>query len=147
MDFYIGTSRDGVNFDKSWIHARRPFVPRGGGWSFDKDGAKPPSQTVTHDGEHWIFYTRMNERHYNRGRDLKIALAKLRLDGFVCLRAGDEPGVVVTRPFELEGGTLRVNVDASGGDPPAGGKVRVEVLGCNRSALRANPEGCGSLPR
>ncbi len=122
MDFYIGTSRDGVDFDKSWIHARRPFVPRGGAGSFDKDGVKPPSQIVTYKDEHWIYYAGMSERHYSRGRDLKIALAKLRLDGFVCLRAGDEPGVVVTRPFKLEGGTLQVNIDASRGE------VRVEVL-------------------
>ena len=30
IDFYIGTSRDGVNFDKSWIYSRKPFVERGG---------------------------------------------------------------------------------------------------------------------
>ena len=29
MDFYFGVSRDGRNFDKSWIHARKPLVPRG----------------------------------------------------------------------------------------------------------------------
>lgn len=115
MDFYIGTSRDGINFDKSWIYARKPLVPRGPAGSFDKDGIKPPSQIVTYNDEHWIFYGGMSERHYSIGRDMKIGLAKLRLDGFICLEAKDKPGTIVTKPFKLEGDTLQVNVDASGG--------------------------------
>ncbi|MHC4179998.1 MAG: 3-keto-disaccharide hydrolase, partial [Planctomycetota bacterium] len=75
LDFYIGTSRDGVNFDKSWIYARRPLVPRGPAGSFDKDGVFPPSQIVTHKGEHWIYYGGASERHYSIGRDMKIGLA------------------------------------------------------------------------
>ncbi len=116
LDFYIGTSRDGVNFDRSWIHARKPLVPRGPAGSFDKDGAFPPSQIVTHNDEHWIFYGGAAERHYSIGRDMKIGLAKLRLDGFFCLAAKDEPGTVVTKPFKLEGRGLLVNVDATKGE-------------------------------
>ena len=56
MDFYIGTSRDGMNFDKSWIYARKAFVPRGPAGSFDQDGIKPPAQVVTYNDEHWIYY-------------------------------------------------------------------------------------------
>ena len=122
MDFYIGTSRDGVNFDKSWIHARKPLVPRGPAGSFDKDGAFPPSQFVTYEDEHWIYYGGAAERHYSIGRDMKIGLAKLRLDGFVCLAAGDEPGTVVTKRLKLEGSGLEVNVDAQAG------RVRIEML-------------------
>jgi len=129
MDFYIGASRDGANFDKSWVHARKPLVPRGQAGSFDKDGVKPPSQIVTYNDEHWIFYGGMSERHYSRGRDLKIGLAKLRLDGFVCLQAKDKPGVVVTRPFKLQGSTLLVNVGATDGE------VLVEVLDAEGSPI------------
>ena len=88
-----------MNFDKSWIYARKPLVPRGKAGSFDKDGIKPPAQIVTYNDEHWIFYGGMNERHYSIGRDMKIGLAKLRLDGFICLRARHEPGTVVTMTF------------------------------------------------
>ncbi len=122
MDFYIGTSRDGMNFDKSWIYARKALVPRGPAGSFDKDGVKPPAQIVTHDDEHWIFYGGMDERHYSRGRHLNIGLAKLRLDGFVRLAAGDKPGTAVTKPFKLEGNRLEVNVDARAG------RIQIEML-------------------
>jgi len=122
MDFYIGVSRDGINFDKSWIYARKPIVPRGGAGSFDKDGVKPPAQIVTYKDAHWIYYGGMDERHYSKGRHLNIGLAKLRLDGFVCLAAADKPGTVVTKPFRLEGDKLEVNVDAKAGS------VRIELL-------------------
>ena len=44
-----------------------------------------------------------------------LYLAKLRLDGFVSLDAG-ERGTVLSRPFDLRGGDLRVNANASGGE-------------------------------
>jgi len=122
MDFYIGTSRDGLTFDKSWIYARKPLVPRGKAGSFDKDGIKPPAQIVTYNDEHWIYYGGTDERHYSRGRHLNIGLAKLRLDGFMSLDASGTLGTVTTKPFELEGGTLAVNVDAKTG------RFYVEVL-------------------
>ncbi len=122
MDFYIGVSRDGLKFDKSWIHARKPIVPRGQAGAFDKDGVKPPSTILTVGDEHWIYYAGMSERHYSIGRDLKIGLAKLRLDGFICLEAKDKPGAVVTKPFKLEGDSLAVNVDAKAG------WVQIELL-------------------
>ncbi len=130
MDFYIGTSRDGMNFDRSWIYARKPFVPRGKAGSFDKDGIKPPAEIVTHNDEHWIFYGGMDERHYSRGRHLKIGLAKLRLDGFVCLRAEDKLGTVVTKPFVLDGGRLEVNVDCG-----KTGRIQVEMLDASGKAI------------
>jgi hypothetical protein len=125
MDFYIGTSRDGNTYDKSWIYARKPIVPRGEPGSFDKDGVKPPSQIVTYNVEHWIYYGGMDERHYSIGRHLNIGLAKLRLDGFICLEAKDQWGYVTTKPFKLEGDTLEVNIDASEGE------FLVEVLDTN----------------
>ena len=129
LDFYIGTSRDGVNFDKSWIYARKPLVPRGPAGSFDKDGVFPPSQFVTRKDEHWIYYGGAAERHYSIGRDMRIGLAKLRLDGFICLQAKDKPAAVVTKPFELEGGRLEVNVDARAG------RIQVEILNEDGKAL------------
>ena len=122
LDFYIGTSRDGVNFDKSWVHARKPLVPRGPTGSFDKDGVFPPSQFVTRADEHWIYYGGASERHYSIGRDMKIGLAKLRLDGFIGMAAKNGPGTLVTRPFRLDGETLELNVDAGAG------RVKVEIL-------------------
>jgi hypothetical protein len=122
MDFYLGTSRDGLNFDKSWIYDRKPLVPRGPAGAFDKDGIKPPAQIITYNDEHWIYYAGMSERHYSRGRDLKIGLATLPLDRFICQQAKDRLGTITTKPFKLEGDTLQVNIDAEGG------KFYTEVL-------------------
>ncbi|GAJ11744.1 unnamed protein product, partial [marine sediment metagenome] len=101
---------------------RKPLIPRGPAGSFDKDGVFPSSQFVTCKGQHWIYYGGASERHYSIGRDMKIGLAKLRLDGFVCLEARSKTGAVVTRPFRLEGSGLEVNVDASAGS------IQVEIL-------------------
>jgi hypothetical protein len=129
IDIYIGTSRDGINFDKNWIYTRKPLVPRGPTGSFDKDCVFPPSQFITHKDEHWIFYGAASERHYSIGRDMKIGLAKLRLDGFICLEAKDTPGTVVTKAFELEGDKLEVNVDAKDG------WVQIELLDENSKVI------------
>ena len=56
-------------------------------------------------------------------REGRIGLAWLRLDGFVALEADHQGGTVITRPFELEGECLQLNVDASGN-----GDVRLELL-------------------
>ncbi|MEM7233707.1 MAG: prolyl oligopeptidase family serine peptidase [Planctomycetota bacterium] len=122
MDFCIGTSRDGVTFDRSWIHARKPFVPRGSAGSFDKDGVKPPSVFVTRGDEHWIYYGGMNERHYSRGRHLEIGLAKLPRDRLIGFSSGDTPGQLTTKPFRVEGAALEINVEAPRGE------IAVEVL-------------------
>ncbi len=45
-----------------------------------------------------------------------------RLDGFLFLDAGAQPGVVVTRPFVFQGDRLSLNVDAKGG------RVKVAIV-------------------
>jgi len=116
FDFYIGTSRDPEIVDTSWVTANRPIIARGPAGSFDQDGVRPMSQIITYNDEHWLYYAGSSERHWARGRDLKIGLAKLRLDGFVFLEAGEDWGMVTTRPFRLDGDSLEVNIDASGGE-------------------------------
>ena len=51
-----------------------------------------------------------------------ICLAVLRRDGFVSLDGGEQPGTLLTRPFGIPGGDLKVNVDAPRGE------LIVEVL-------------------
>ena len=50
-----------------------------------------------------------------------IYLARLRLDGFVSLRAGATPGELLTKTIEIGGGNLHVNASA------ARGELRAEV--------------------
>ncbi len=54
---------------------------------------------------------------------IAICLATLRLDGFVSLTAGKEPGQVITKPFPAIGDRLLLNVDVQ-----TDGEARVEVL-------------------
>jgi hypothetical protein len=55
---------------------------------------------------------------------IAICLATLRLDGFVSLTAGRNPGQVITKPFVATDDQLLLNVDVHDG-----GQVRIEVLG------------------
>ena len=126
IDYYLGTSRDGVDFDKSWIYAGRPFVVRGPDGSFDKAMLQPSSQIITRGDEHLIYYTGQYNRHHSpasvKRKPGKIGLAKLPLDRFICQQAGDVVGWLTTKPFQLQGNRLQINVDASRG------WVQVELL-------------------
>jgi hypothetical protein len=133
MNCYLATSRDGSDWDLSWVYAGQPIIPRGGDGTFDKDMIHPSSSILTHDDRHWLYYSGGNERHGTKQvvhpRENMIGLASLRLDGFVGLHADDVEGTVVTKPFKLEGGGLRVNVDATEG------KIRIDVLDASGNPL------------
>ena len=126
IDYYIGTSRNGATFDKTWVHAQKPLVARGPDGSFDKGMLQPSSQIITRGDEHLIYYTGQFNRHHSpasaKRQTGKIGLAKLPLDRFVGYQAGNSTGTIVTKPFKLDGDQLQVNVDAQAGS------VRVELL-------------------
>ena len=120
LEYYIATSRDGDSWDFSWVYTGKRMIPRGPDGSWDKDLLVPSSEIITHDDKHWLYYAGSNERHGAPRPVQGIGVATLRLDGFVYLEAGDQPGTVTTKPFRLEGKHLQVNV--------AGKELRVEVL-------------------
>jgi len=134
IDYYIGTSRNGYDFDKSWIYTHQPFIERGPDGSFDKAMLQPSSQIITLGDEHLIFYTGQYAQHHApkeaQKETGKIGLAKLPLDRFICQKAGDKVGVITTKPFILEGDNLEVNVDAGSG------WVQVEVLDAKGRPIR-----------
>jgi len=119
IDYYIETSRDGVNYDKSWVHAGRPFVERGPDGSFDKGMLQPTPEIITRGDEHFIFYTGQYNQHHSptaaKRLTGRIGLAKLPLDRFIGQRAGESIGTVTTKAFQLEGDRLEVNIDAKNG--------------------------------
>jgi hypothetical protein len=79
---------------------------------------------VHEDREIWVYYSALRFRgpkelwaqpYQEYFDDIgALHLAKVRLDGFVSLDA-DRSGILETRPFALEGGSLMVNADASDG--------------------------------
>ena len=124
INTYLATSRDGENWDLSWVYAEQPIVPRGPDGSFDKDLLFTMSNIVTREDKHWIYYTGTVERHdiYPYPRLPKIGLATLRLDGFVSVDANDANGVLTTKPMTMSGERLIINTDAGSGS------IEVEIL-------------------
>ena len=130
-EFYMAPSRDAIHYNfEVAAYPRKALIPRGAAGSYDKDCVRPPSNIITHDDAHWIYYLATNER-WGCGRwDARLALAKLRLDGFFFVEAEEKPGSIVTKPFILEGDTLQINVDAKGSRRVGrrGGRIQVEIL-------------------
>ena len=103
-------SIDGVTWQRAGHRA--VFLPVGAKGSWDSGMVFPIKPLIVGD-EIWIYYGGYNIRHHMWSiasfGELKekcriggcVGLAKLRLDGFVSLDAGDEGGYVVTRPFAL----------------------------------------------
>ena len=133
IDFYIGTSRNGTDFDKSWVYAKKPFVQRGPDYSFDKAILEPSSEIITRGEKHFIYYTGLYSQHHSpaaaKKESGKIGLATLPLDRFICQQAKGRLGTIVTKPFRLEGDTLQVNVDAQKG------RFYAEVLDSDGKAI------------
>ena len=124
VNFYIGTTRGNAMWDLSWGYAEKPMIPRGPDRSFDKDMIFPASQIVTRNDTHWIYYSGYRARHgiADRGK-YGIGVATIKRDRFIALQAkGNLPGNLTTKPFQLEGTSLQVNVNADCG------RIRVEVL-------------------
>ena len=142
-EFYMAPSRDAINYNfAAAAYPRKALIPRGPAGSFDKDCARPPANIITHNDEHWIYYFATNERWGARFWDARLALAKLRLDGFFYLQAKEKPGTVVTRPFKLEGSKLEVNLEAKKGS------LLIEVLneeGRPISGLSSKSKGVDGL--
>ena len=136
-DFYLATSRDGLNWDLSWIQARTPFLERGPAGSFDQNGVWPPSSPLlTINDKHRIYYCGRWPRHtaYTPGQPMDgkkldppkprsaIGATEIRLDGLIYRETEGSAASITTKSFILEGTGLEVNCDAREGE------LAVEIL-------------------
>lgn len=106
VDAQLTYSRDGKHFIR--VGDRAAFLPLGAPGAWD-DGCIYASGAIVHGNEMWIYYGGWGARHTGRSQELlgkiingqrrmaAVGLARLRLDGFVSLRAGATEGVVLTR--------------------------------------------------
>ena len=79
---------------------------------------------VVRGDEMWFYYRGNTIDGPKKSWQMGNGIAVLRRDGFASLDAGDEPGVVITRPMVFEGkGKLFVNVDVA-----TGGYARASVV-------------------
>ena len=116
-EFYLSPSRDAINYDfEIATYPQIPLIPRGSDGAFDKDCVRPPTNIITYQDQHWIYYLGTNERWGARKWDARLGLARIRLDGFFYLQANDPWGQLTTKPFRLLGETLEVNVNATHGE-------------------------------
>jgi hypothetical protein len=86
--------------------------------------------------ELWFYYGGRNILHYEKRDETSgsLCLAALRSDGFASMKAGEEPGVLLTQPLKLRGNHLHLNFDAEGGE------VSVEVLSADENRPHSSPE-------
>jgi len=125
-------NQDGINSPKlaasrdlrAWTRVgdRSHFIPISemGPGVLDTGQIMASSHPIRRGDELWFYYSGIDVRHRpNVPRVIDeyrgaIHLAKLRVDGFVSLRAGAAAGFVDTRPVVLEGARLFVNASAAG---------------------------------
>jgi hypothetical protein len=159
MYYATGPSADGTNTDgfhlvqlacsrdlKNWkrLGDCRPFIgpSRVGGGAYDLTGMIGPSNAVVRGDELWFYYTGSKYRRSPKRADTDngaICLAVLRRDGFVSMDAGAEEGMLLTRPFEIPGPRLFVNVATPGGE------LRIDVLGDDGAVLARSEPSTGDL--
>ena len=138
LDAQLVFSRDGVNWQRAG--QRQPFLTRGAAGAWDEMISCVPSVPIRVGDELYVFYGGSNAHHdwwvtgaregldVPEARDMDlvrhgIGLARLRVDGFVSLRAGSvREGLLVTRPLKVRGAPLTINAACR-----AGGYVEVEV--------------------
>lgn len=123
-EIQLGFSRDGFHWHRP---DRRPFIAatrREGDWDRAYLHGTMGVCAVVGD-ELWFPYTGYSGIAPNGSRGLytgaSIGMAVLRRDGFASMAAGDETGVLTTRPVAFNGRHLFVNAVARG-------ELRVEVL-------------------
>ena len=125
IDCQLAFSRDG----RHWIRVsdRQTFMPKGQPGDWDELEVYPTGM-INRNNEIWIYYGGSLSGHGYRFSDSRstlvegrkvvggIGLAKLRLDGFVSIRAGEEEGTMTTRIIEFSGQRrLIANASAKGG--------------------------------
>jgi hypothetical protein len=108
----LTASRDGRHWSR--IGRREEVIPLGTEAEWDTDYHDPFWEPVPVGDQIWIYYRSARLRR-NEQRRYRIGLAMLRRDGFVSLDAGNDPGVIVTRPLSFGGKKLFINARVNKG--------------------------------
>jgi hypothetical protein len=159
LDIQLISSRDGRRWER--VGDRTPVIPAGRmniDWDFGFQSAASGAPVRVGD-ELWIYYSGRSYRHPVDGQEREpnhgaIGLAKLRLDGFASMDAGEEEGTLVTKPLRVDEERLFVNADASHGalrveimdesGAPVNGFRKADALALDRDAIHSPVEWRGS---
>ncbi len=132
----LTSSRDLRNWERS--ANRAPFLELskvGDGSAYDTGQVVVTNGPVVRNNELWFYYLACRHRSQSIEDTLNrkyldtaaTCMARLRMDGFVSLKGGVEWGSVLTKPIEVTGERLHINVDSWRG------KVTAEVLDASSS--------------
>jgi hypothetical protein len=122
IDTQLGVSRDGIEWQR--VADRQTFLPLGPAGTWEDGMARCAERIIPVGDELYIYYSGVNGPHSGpkfpadsivRTHPPAIGLAVLRRDGFVSLDAGDDEGALLTTPFAMPEGGLRLNVEATRG--------------------------------
>ena len=127
----LTSSRDLRNWER--VANRAPFLELskvGDGSAYDTGQVVVTNGPVKRNNELWFYYLACRHRSQSIEDTLNrkyldgaaTCMARLRMDGFVSLKGGVEWGSALTKPIEVTGDRLCVNVDSWRG------KVAAEVL-------------------
>ena len=114
-DVHLYTSRDGIAWQRP---SRWPYLSLGE-WGGDEGGSLFTGVGLVRSGnELWQYYTACRRTHgavvpADTGV-ARICRARQRLDGFVCVQAGQVGGHFTTPPLRFEGDRLELNIDCGG---------------------------------
>jgi hypothetical protein len=121
VDIELATSRNAKHWERE---IRTPFIPTSslkGDWDYGNNS--PSTDPPIRVGDQlWFYYSGRSTTHDEEPNTGAIGLGTLRVDGFVSMDAGEETGVLTTKPLRLVGEALYVNADAEGGE------IRAEIL-------------------
>lgn len=127
----LASSRDLRQWER--VGNREPFIeqsPVGDGSAYDTGQIVTTNGPVVRNNELWFYCVGLKHRCLSPADTMlrkyldgaAVYMLKLRMDGFVSLKGGVEWGSVLTKPIEVTGDRLHLNVDSWRG------KVQVEVL-------------------
>jgi hypothetical protein len=110
---------------------REPFIENGPVKEFDCGLAFTATSPIVMGDELWFYYTGWDQIHEDyKGIKSAVGLARLRLDGFCSMRAGDSEGWLISRREVF--GTPKVTINAA---CRAGGYVTAEILDRNNNVI------------
>jgi len=127
-ELYLATSRDGINWERSWDRA--VFVPRGEPGQWDAGQVHAPHGDPIEFGDNLLFYYGGSPSgQANWDREESCGAFRVRQDRFVGQHAGDTHGMLVTRQLVLSGDRLELNCSVLP-TPYAECEIRVEISQC-----------------
>jgi len=147
LAIHLAVSRDGIKW--SFPDRATPFIALGKVGQFDSGSLYMGQGLVPVRDELWHYYSGSPLKHQeaelnwltNTANHRIYSRAKIRLDGYVSVEAGDEEGSFVTPPLQFKGTALALNIAVR-----AGGSVKVGLLDeAGRPIRGLTPADCESI--